>query len=139
MPGTFSQHQHLASFAEGNNDFANDGAGAIRIIGQIGKHILNPGVIRQLDFPSQQMRHDHQVMRRTGSLGRGVTNRPALHEYDRLLAVATEWCGGEPENVFCFDAFENAFKRYGANVVALVDNHVTIVFDQFVDVTSARQ
>ena len=57
--------------------------------GRGGKDILNSGFERQVDARMQRIRRHLQIVRSTGRFCRRVPNRPALHEDNRLLAVAT--------------------------------------------------
>ena len=82
---------------------------------------------------------DRQVVRRTRGFGGGVASWAALHENNRLLAIAANRCGSQAEYIFGFGLLQNRIKRCSADVMALIHNHVTVVFDQRIDFTLARQ
>ena len=79
------------------------------------------------------------TVRRTRRLDRGVTGRPALHEDDWLLAITANRRGGESEHVFRLYPLQDRIERHGPDVVALVDDDVTVIFDQGVNLALTRQ
>ena len=61
-------------------------------------------------------------MRRAGRRCRSMSNRTALHEDNRLLAVSTDRGRGEPEDVACFDGLQDRVERDRADMVAFVND-----------------
>ena len=71
--------------------------------------------------------------------GRRVTNRPALHEDDRLLPVEADRCGREAQYELRLGPLEDRVEGDCADVVALVDDHLPIVLDQRIHLALAGQ
>ncbi len=58
---------------------------------------------------------------------------PHWHEDDGLLAVAAHRRGGQAKDELGFNPFENAFEGDRTEMMALIDNHLAIVFHTGVD------
>ena len=76
-------------------------------------------------------------MWRTGRIDGCIANRSALHEDNRRLTIAADRRGREAQYLLRLHTFENAFKRRGADVMAFVDNDVSVIFNQRVDIILA--
>jgi hypothetical protein len=84
------QDQNLAALREGDAHLGGDGLGPELIVGEMSENVLYSGILRQIDASVAGSRHDLQIVRRSGRSGRRVADRPALHEDDRLLPVASD-------------------------------------------------
>ena len=61
------------------------------------------------------------------------TNRPALHEDDRMVAIPTEWRRRETEDERGLHFLHYPLERKRGNVVTLIDDHLTVVRDDVSD------
>ena len=68
-----------------------------------------------------------------------MPNRATLHEDDRLLAVAPYWRGGQAKYVPGFGPLQYRLERESRQVVALVDDNVTVVLDESVNLALTRE
>jgi hypothetical protein len=77
-------------------------------------------------------------VRRTCRLGRRASDWPALHEDDGLLTITADGCRCQTQHVLGLGPLQNGVKRCSANVVALVHDHLTVVFYQRVHLALPR-
>ena len=137
MIGAFCQHQHLATVLDGALRLIGNRGCAFLVLSQGPEYVLNPGVVWYWRWLGKGSRNDLEIMRRAGRRCRRMSNRPTLHEDDRLLTVPADRCCGEPEDVACFDAFEDGVERDCADMVALVHDDLTVVLDQWINLALA--
>jgi hypothetical protein len=135
----FRQDQHLASLRDGIAYLGGDGCCSGGIVGEMSENILDASLLRQVDPDMAGAWHHLQIVRRPGRFHRRVTNRPALHEDDRLLSVAADRCGRGAQHVFRLGPFEDRVEGDCADMVALVDDHLPIVLDQRIHLALAGQ
>jgi len=112
------QHQHLASIAVSVDDLGSNRARSGLINREVPEYILNPCLLRQIYPRVQRARRDRQIVRRTGGLGCCVASWPALHENNRLLTVAANRCGSQPEYVCGFGLLQNRIEGCCADMMA---------------------
>ena len=139
MSGALGQYQHLAALAIGFDDLSSNGVGSGLVNGKVPEYILNPSVLRQVNPRVQCARRDRQIMRRIRRLGGGVSSWPALHEDNRLLSITANRSSGQTEHVFGFGLLQNRIERRRADVMAFIHDHMSVVFDQGINFTLARQ
>ena len=72
-------------------------------------------------------------------LGDRMSDGPALHCDDRMVSVASAESGGKARHVARRDGLQDPLGRHGGDVVALVDDHVTVVGQQFLQRIAPRQ
>jgi hypothetical protein len=68
-----------------------------------------------------------------------MPDRAALHVDDRLVAVAPVGSSRQPDDEACPRLGEHSLERDGGKVVALVDDDVAVVRDEFVDLVVADE
>ena len=101
---------------------------------------LNSGVRWYVNLRGQFVRQHGKVMRGASRLGRRVSDGATPHEDDGLLAVAADGHSGQAQDIFGFDAFENLLGGgRGADVVTLIHDDLTMVFEAWVDLAPTRQ
>ena len=87
----------------------------------------------------QEAGHHLQSRRCAFRLGRRVPDRSALHEDNRVLAVASERRRRQAQHVLGLGPLEDGLERDGRQVMALVDDDVAVLFDQLADLALAGQ
>ena len=87
MFGALGQHQNLSPLIARTLDFCRNGRRASGIGSQVPEHILNPDIGGEVELGKAHAGHHLQIMGRAGRLHCQITDRPALHEDDRLLAI----------------------------------------------------
>lgn len=127
---TLGQNQHLAALREGVTHLGGEGLGPALIVGKMPEDVLDAGVLRQIDPDMAGPSHHLQVVRRSGRRGRRVADRPALHEDDRLLAVASDRGRRQAKHIFELGPLEDCVEGDCADMVALLDDHVAVALDQ---------
>ena len=120
MIGALCQHQYLATVVDGTLRFIGNRGCSILVFSQGSEYVLNPGVVWYWCWPGKGSRNDLEIMRRAGRLCRRMSDWPTLHEDDRLLAVSADRGCGEPEDVACFDGFEDGVERDCADMMVLM-------------------
>ena len=85
------------------------------------------------------MRDHFQIVRRRLGTGRLVPDRPTLHEDDGLLSVAPDGCCRQAQYIFGLGSFQNRVKRSRSYMVAFVNDDVTVIFNQGVNLILLRQ
>ena len=88
---------------------------------------------------NRDLRHHLQVVRCAGRSGRRVPDGPALHEDDRLLAIAANRRGGQAEHELRLGPFEDGIERRGANMMAFIDDDLSVGLDQCIDLALTGQ
>jgi len=73
------------------------------------------------------------MARRAGRSSRRMTNRPAMHEDGRRLAIAAKRRGRQAESVFRFGPLQDGVERQRADAMPFVHDDVAKVFAQWVD------
>jgi hypothetical protein len=68
-----------------------------------------------------------------------MTDRTALHEDDRVVAVLPSDGGGKTEHVLRAGASRDLFKAVSRQVVAFIDDHVPVVGNAVTDGTFPHQ
>lgn len=137
MIGALGQHQDLATVLDSALRLDGDCGGTLRILCQGAEDRLNAAVCWQLCRSAGRPRDDLEIVRSAGWRARGMSNRSALHEDDRLSTVSADRCCREPEDVASLDALEDGLERGCADMMALVYDHLTIVLDQRIDLAVA--
>src|ERR1700674_1148856 len=95
MIGTFGQYEYLSPLLETACDLDCNRFRADGVVCYLPKYILNACFCGQV-YPSRHhARRNGQVMWCIVGLGGCVTDRPALHEDDRLLSIAANRRCGE--------------------------------------------
>src|SRR6218665_865016 len=126
----FCQDQNLAPLAVALKDRINNLPRSAHVIHEAGEDVLNSRVTWNLKRPCHANRMDlHPLWRAARPLGR-VPDRPALHEDDGVLAIATHGGRGEAEDVLRLGPSQQQVKRYGSDVMALVDDDLARVVEQ---------
>ncbi|GHU07514.1 hypothetical protein FACS1894158_15880 [Betaproteobacteria bacterium] len=62
-----------------------------------------------------------------------------MHENDRLLTITANWRCGQTKHKLRFDLFQDGIERYCANMMAFIDDNVTVVLNQRIDLALAGQ
>jgi len=137
MVGAFRQHQYLATLFDGALRLIGYCGRAFLVLSQGPKYVLNPGVVWYWRWLGKGSWNDLEIMRCAGRRCRRMSNRPTLHEDDWLLAVPSDRCCSESEDVACFDTFEDGVERDRADMVALVHDDLTVVLDQGINLALA--
>lgn len=68
----------------------------------------------------------------------GVSDGSALHENNGLLSVSAHRGRGQAPDKFGFDLFENGIEGDSTDVVALIDDYLTITLNQRIDLALPR-
>ena len=134
MLGALGQNQNLPALLVGVDDLLGNPGRAGVIDRQRPKDLLDAGIGRHDDGRGQEARPGHenslQRLRRTGWLRCCMPSRPALHEDDGLLAIAPYGGGCQAKHVLGLGSLQDRIEREGRQVMALVDDDVSVVFDQ---------
>jgi len=120
MIGAFRQQQYLATLFDGALRLIGYCGCALLVLSQGPKYVLNPGVVWYWRRLGKGSWNDLEIMRCAGRRCRRMSDRPTLHEDDRLLSVSADRGCGETEDVACFDAFEDGVERDRSDVVTLM-------------------
>ena len=108
---TLGQYKHLAALPVGLAGFRDNTFRAPTVVRQAAKNILNPRLRRDVNRSVVDVRYDLQHVGRTCRIRRLVANRPALHEDDGLLTIATDRSCRQPKHVFRLHAFQYGVER----------------------------
>ena len=130
MLGALGEYQNFAALVVGDLYFRSYNQRSGLVVSEVSKHVLNPSLGLKINARVEQTWHYLEIAGSAGRLGRRTSNRPALHEDDRLLPVATERRGGQAQDVFRLGPLQDGVERNCADVVAFVDDDVTVVLDQ---------
>lgn len=137
MLGALGQNQDLPALPVGVDDFLGNPGRSGVINRQRPEDLLYAGVGRHDDCRGQDARRHLQRVRRTVRLRGRMPNRPALHEDDGLLPVAPYGCGCQAKHVLGLGPHQDRLEREGRQVVALVDDDLSVVLDQGIDLALA--
>ena len=118
MLRALGQDQHLTVLGRGVAHLGADGLGPGRIVGDLSEDVLDAGIRRLIDPGMARTRHHLQVVRCPGRGSRRVADRPALHEDDRLLPVASDRGRRQAEHVLRLGPLEDRVEGDGADVLA---------------------
>ena len=99
MLRALGQDQNLPPLQIGVDDLPDDAGRTSVIDRQCPEDLLDSGVGMHDDRCRQEARRHLQRLRCTFRLRRGVPDRTALHEDDRLLTVAPYWSSRQAEHV----------------------------------------
>jgi len=125
--GALGQHEHLVTLRVGDGYFVGDGGRAPDIACQCPEHVLDAGVLGQSDGRSQIAGNHRQGLRCARGPRGHMARRTALHEDDRLPAIAPDGRGRQSKHIPCLCALEDRFERYCGDVVALIDDDLAVV------------
>ena len=95
MIGALCQHQHLATVFDGELHFIGNRGRAFLVLSQGSEYVLNPGVLWYWHWLGKVSRNDLEIMRRAGRWCGRMSDRPTLHEDNRLLTVPADRCCSE--------------------------------------------
>src|SRR5205814_4755245 len=137
MLRALGQDQDLAPQHVVVDDLPDDAGRTSVIDRQRPEDLLDPGVGLHDDRRGKEARRHRQRLRRTFRLRRGVPDRTALHEDDRLLTITPYWRSRQAKYVLGLGPLEDRLEREGRQMVALVDDDVAVVFDQGADLALA--
>ena len=131
------QHEDLTALLVRILDLRRNRDVPRRIAGDVPKNILNARFLWQINPRVQCARRDGQIVWRACRFRGGMACWPALHENNRLPAIATNRCGSQAKHIFRFGLFQDRLERLRAQVMTFIDNDLPIVCDQRVDFTLA--
>lgn len=97
-----------------------------------------PACLWQINPRVQCARRDGQIVWRACRFRGGMTGWPALHENNRLPAIATNRRSSQAKYIFRFGLFQDRIKRLRAQVMTFIDDDLPVVCDPRVDFTLAR-
>src|SRR5205823_7932023 len=66
-------------------------------------------------------------------------NRTALHVNDRVVTIFSRGCGSQSQNILGFHLAKDTLKRESRQMVALVDNDVSIIRYKILNHTRSMQ
>ena len=105
--------------------------------------LLDPGSLRPSMEPEPGLTDDEPMRERSTSrllLGvNRVPNRAKLVFQDRMMSIASLRRGGKSRDVTGSHLTHHSLEGYRRNMVALVDEHVTVGCDEVIDITTPRQ
>ena len=82
---------------------------------------------------------DRTIERRLLSGIDAMTDRAALHEDDRVMAILPRHCRGQTQTYRAFAAQRDRFEAHGRKVMALIDNDMSVISDQIRDDAPSKQ
>jgi hypothetical protein len=122
---------------QGANHIVKDELVTLAIGGDRGIEILDPGIWFEVRRPERSVSADESMLerapRRLVLRVDGEPDGPALHVDDRLVPVAAVRRGGEACDVPRLHLAHDALEGSRGQVVAFVDDHVTVGRDDVVD------
>jgi hypothetical protein len=130
MLDSLGQYENFSTLVVGSLDFRSYRLRSGLIVGDVSKYILNPRFGRKINTRVERTRHHLKIAGSGDRLGRCMTNRPALHENDRLLSIATKRRSGQAEYELRFGPLQYGVERHRSDVMAFVNDDVTVVLDQ---------
>ncbi len=83
--------------------------------------------------------HQFQGLGRAGGPLGSVPDGSALHEQDRLQAVAAHQGGRQPQQISGLHLPEDGLKRGGGDVVAFIDDHLAVALHHGIHLPFAHQ
>ncbi|SAI66694.1 Uncharacterised protein [Bordetella ansorpii] len=128
MLSPLGQGQHLAILCKSACDFVGNRRGTSHLVSKLAEYVLDGRIFGKRSSRRQIAWHTLQHPGRTSRFGSGMANRATLHEQNGLTAIAPDWCCCQPQYVTGADTFENGLKRHCREVMAFVDNDLSVIF-----------
>ena len=132
------EHDHLPAFAICLHYVLADPPVARFVLGEDPEYLLDVRFRRQSGDDEVAEPEFHAFRRRGGTCGR-EPDRATLHEDDRILAVAPDRRRGEPDHEAAFHPFQDSLEGDGGDVMAFIDDHLSVAVDQLLDVFAPGQ
>ena len=143
---SFCEHERRAARMDGFNDILADAAIPRFVADEFGieRSKLDSFVRRRRHCRLKGCRtYKNTVRKRTPHRLRfrvdAMPHRAALHEDDRMMAILPSDRCGQSRDELCFRTPDDLFKAVRRQMVALIDDHMTIVSDAIVNDTLADQ